>query len=92
MSIAVRVTSKFFFELKDINSYYGYLLLKNCKICHEIEVGNIARLILLSQATNAEVKCRLHAMTLVHVHKNILDNKNLSDVPSQFVDRKDRRK
>ena len=27
-------------------------LLKNCKICHEIEVGNIVRLLLLSQATN----------------------------------------
>ena len=27
-------------------------LLKNCKICSEIEAGNIVRLLLLSQATN----------------------------------------
>ena len=35
---------------------------------------------------------RLHALMLMHVHKNILDNINLADVANQFVDRKDRRK
>ena len=75
------------------------------------EVGKIVRLLLFSQATNAEsdgifsalkrVKIylrsttgnnRLHALMLVHVHNNILDNINLADVATQFVDRKDRRK
>ena len=86
-------------------------LLKNCKICHEIEAGNIVRLILLSQARNIEGdgifsdlkrlrtylrstmgNNRLHALMLVHVHKNILDNMNLADVANEFVDRKDSRK
>ena len=35
---------------------------------------------------------RLHALMLMHVHNNILDNINLADVANQFVDRKDRRK
>ena len=35
---------------------------------------------------------RLHALMLVHVHHNILDNISLADVANQFVDRKDRRK
>ena len=35
---------------------------------------------------------RLHALMLVHVHNNVLDNINLGDVANQFVDRKDRRK
>ena len=37
-------------------------------------------------------KNRLHALMLVHVHNNILDNINLADVANKFVDRKDRRK
>ena len=72
------------------------------------EVGKIVRLLLLSEATNAErdgifsaLKCvriylssamgnnRLHALMLVHVHKNILDNINFADVVNEFVDRKD---
>ena len=83
-------------------------VLKSCEICHEKETGNIVRLLLLSQASNAEsdgvffafkrVKTylrltmgnnRLHALMLVHVHKNILDNINLADVANEFVDRKD---
>ena len=32
---------------------------------------------------------RLHAIILVHVHKNILDNINLADVANEFLDRKD---
>ena len=71
------------------------------------EVGKIARLLLLLQATNAEtdgifsalkrVKTylrstmggnRLHALMLVHVKNNILDNNNLADVANQFVDKK----
>ena len=32
---------------------------------------------------------RLHALILVHVHKNILDNINFADIANQFVDRKD---
>ena len=83
-------------------------LLKNFKIYHEIEAGNIARLLLLSQARNIEGdgifsalkrlrtylrsimgNNRLHALMLVHVHKNILDNMNLADVANEFVDRKD---
>ena len=75
------------------------------------EAGKIVRLLLLSQATNAEsdsifsalkrVKAdlrstmgnnRLHALMLVHVLNNILDNINLADVANQFVDRQDRRK
>ena len=35
---------------------------------------------------------RLHALILVHVQKNILDNINLADVANEFVDRKDSRK
>ena len=35
---------------------------------------------------------RLHALMLVHVHSNILDNINLADVANQFLDRKNRRK
>ena len=35
---------------------------------------------------------RLHALILVHVHKNILENINLADVANEFVDRKDSRK
>ena len=85
-------------------------LLKNCKICHEIEAGNIVRLILLSQARNIEGdgifsdlkrlrtylrstmgNNRLHALMLVHVHKNILDNMNLPNVANEFVHRKDSR-
>ena len=34
----------------------------------------------------------LHALMLVHVHINILDNINLADVANPFVDRKDRHK
>ena len=34
---------------------------------------------------------RLHALVLVHVHKNILDNINLADVANEFVDSKDSR-
>ena len=51
-------------------------LLKDCKICHEIE---------------ALTKC-LHALMLVHVHINIQDNINLADVANQFVNRKESRK
>ena len=32
---------------------------------------------------------RLHALMLVHVHINILDNINLADAANGFVDRKD---
>ena len=86
-------------------------MLKNCKICNEIEAGNIVRLLLLSQDRNIEndgifsalkrLKTylrptvgnnRLHALILVHVHKNILDNINFADVANKFVDRKDSRK
>ena len=35
---------------------------------------------------------RLHALMLVHVHIDILDNINLADVANQFADRKDSRK
>ena len=42
------------FELNDNNTLLRAPLLKNCKICHEIEVGNIVRLLLLSQARNME--------------------------------------
>ena len=35
---------------------------------------------------------RLHALMLVHVHINIVNNFNLADVTNQFVDRKDSRK
>ena len=35
---------------------------------------------------------RLHALMLMYVHKNILDNINLADVAHEFVDRKDSRK
>ena len=35
---------------------------------------------------------RLHALMLVNVHNNILDNINLADIANQFVDRKDRHK
>ena len=35
---------------------------------------------------------RLHALMLMHVHKNILDNINLADVAKDFVDRKDSHK
>ena len=35
---------------------------------------------------------RLHALMLVHVHNNILDDINLADVANQFVDRKNSRK
>ena len=35
---------------------------------------------------------RLHALILVHVHKNIVDNINLADVANEFVDKKDSRK
>ena len=31
---------------------------------------------------------RLHALMLVHVKNNILDNNNLADVANQFVDKK----
>ena len=34
---------------------------------------------------------RLHALILVHIHKNVLDNINLDDVANEFVDRKDSR-
>ena len=34
---------------------------------------------------------RLHALILVYVHNNILDNINLADVANQFVYRKDKR-
>ena len=34
----------------------------------------------------------LHALTLVHVQKNILDNINLADIANEFVDRKDSRR
>ena len=37
-------------------------------------------------------KKRLHALMLVHVNNNILDNINVADVANQFVDRKDRPK
>ena len=75
------------------------------------DVGKVVRLLLFSQATNAErggvfsalkrVKTylrstmgnnRLHALMLVNVHNNILDNINLADIANQFVDRKDRYK
>ena len=35
---------------------------------------------------------RLHALMLVYVHNNILNNINLADVANQFVDRKDSHK
>ena len=35
---------------------------------------------------------RLHALMLVHVHNNILDNINLADVANQCFDRKGSRK
>ena len=35
---------------------------------------------------------RLHALILVHVHKNILNNINLADVASEFFDKNDSRK
>ena len=35
---------------------------------------------------------RLHALILVHVQKNILDNVNLADIANEFVDRRDSRK
>ena len=35
---------------------------------------------------------RLHALMLVHVHINIVDNINLADFANQFVERKDNRK
>ena len=35
---------------------------------------------------------RLHALRLVHVHNNSLNNINLADVANQFVDRKDSHK
>ena len=84
-------------------------IIKNCKICHEIEAGNIGRL--LSQARKIKsdgifsaLKClktylrstigknRLHALILVHFHKNVLDNINLADVANEFVGRKDSHK
>ena len=34
---------------------------------------------------------QLHALMLVHVHNNILDNFNLDDVANQSVDRKNKR-
>ena len=34
---------------------------------------------------------RLHALLLVHVHKNILDNIDLADVANEFDDRRDSR-
>ena len=33
----------------------------------------------------------MHALILVPVHSNILDNINLADVGNEFVDRKDNR-
>ena len=35
---------------------------------------------------------RMHALILVHVHKNVLDNLNLADVANEFIDKKDSRK
>ena len=35
---------------------------------------------------------QLHALMLVHVQNNILDNFNLDDVANQSVDRKNKRK
>ena len=32
---------------------------------------------------------RLHALMLVHVHNNVLDNINFADVANQFVDKKE---
>ena len=32
---------------------------------------------------------RPHALILVHIHKNILNNINLADVAIEFVDKKD---
>ena len=34
----------------------------------------------------------MHALMLMHVHKNIVDNKNLADVANEYVDRKNSRK
>ena len=98
-------------NLTIITQLLGVPLLKNCKICNEIEAGNIVRLLLLSQDRNIESdgifsalkrlktflrptvgNNRLHALILVHVHKNILDNINFADVANKFVDRKDSRK
>ena len=72
---------------------------------------SIVRLLLLSQATNAEsddtfyawkrVKTYLrstmgnnllHALMLVHVYNNILDNIKLADARNQFFERKGSRK
>ena len=66
-----------------------------------IEVGNVVRLLLLSQATNAQtdgifsnlkcVKTYLSSNVGACSH-NILDNINSAGVANQFVDRKDNRK
>ena len=83
-------------------------IIKKCKICYEIEVGKVLRLLLLSQVTNIEnngffsalkgVKIYLrstignnwlHALMLVHIHKNILDKVYLVDVVNEFVDGRD---
>ena len=61
------------------------------------------RLLLLSQATNAESerifsarknipRINLHALMLMHVHKNTLESINFADVANQFVDSRDSRK
>ena len=59
------------------------------------EVGNIVRLLLLSQATNAKTHAifsalkrikTTSALMLVHVKNNILDQINLGHVANQFVD------
>ena len=55
MSITIRVIAMFYLSLKILTQLLCAPLYKNCRISHEIEVGNIARLVLLSQATSAEV-------------------------------------
>ena len=67
------------------------------------ELEKIIRLLLLIHVTNAQSEgifsalkyiktYQLHALMLIHVHKNILDNTNLASVANEFADRKESRK
>ena len=62
------------------------------------ELEKFVWLLLLSEVTNAKdaLKCvktyQQHALMLMHVHKNVLDNINLADVANELVDRKHSRK
>ena len=77
------------FELKDNDTVVMSTIIKKLQDMSQnrslfiSEVGKTVRFLLLSQTTNAE------SDELAHIHNNILDNINLSDVANQFVDRKD---